>query len=74
MNIIRNLPGTDQEYLAKLALKYNPATRALTGAILESVKDETTVETLYNSLRGTTTYDLNISKNILKNSDKWQIR
>ena len=73
-SIILDLSDSDQEYLIKLAMKYNPATRALTGAILESIKDENYAETLYKTLRGTTTFNLNISENILKNKDKWQIR
>lgn len=73
-NIINNLSDEEQAYLVKLALKYNPATRALTGAILESIKGEAYVEALYKSLRGTTAFNLNISENILKNKDKWQIR
>jgi predicted transcriptional regulator of viral defense system len=74
INIIENLAKEDQEYLTKLAMKYNPATRALTGAILEIIKDESFVESLYKSLRGTTDFNLNISINILPNKDKWQIR
>jgi predicted transcriptional regulator of viral defense system len=73
-NIIQNLSTEEQGYFVKLALKYNPATRALTGAILESIKSAAFVESLYKSLRGTTTFSLNISENILKNKDKWQIR
>jgi len=51
-------------------MKYNPATRALTGAILESILGESYVEALYNPLRGTTTFKLNISENILRNKHK----
>src|SRR4030042_4188325 len=72
-NIIKNLSAEEQAYLVKLALKYNPATRALTGAILESIKGEAYVEALYKSLRGTTAFNLNISENILKNKTTWQI-
>ncbi|HCI55438.1 MAG TPA: DUF6088 family protein [Bacteroidales bacterium] len=72
-NIIQNLSDAEQEYLVKLAIKYNPSTRALTGAILESMKGEDFVEPLYKSLRGTTKFSLNISENILKNKGKWQI-
>jgi len=73
-NIIQNLSDKEQEYLVKLAMKYNPATRALTGAILESIKDVAYVEILYKSLRGTTAFNLNVSQQILKNKNKWQIR
>jgi len=74
INIIQNLSVEEQGYLIKLAMKYNPATRALTGAILESIKGGVYVEALYKSLRGTTTFNLNISPTILKNKEKWQIR
>lgn len=73
-NIIQNLSDEEQAYLVKLALKYNPATRALTGAILEYIKGEAYVEVIYKSLRGTTAFNLYISENTLKNKDKWQIR
>ncbi len=73
-NVIQNLSDEVQEYLVKLAMKYNPATRALTGAILESIKGGTYVEALYKSLRGTTSFNLTISPTILKNKEKWQIR
>ena len=69
-NIIQNLSDKEQEYLVKPAMKYNPATRALTGAILESILGESYVEALYNPLRGTTTFKLNISENILRNKHK----
>ena len=72
--IIQNLSDKEQEYLVKLAMKYTPATRALTGAILESIKDVAYVEILYKSLRGTTAFNLNVSQQILKNKNKWQIR
>jgi hypothetical protein len=74
MYIIQKLSDEEQSYLVKLVMKYNPATRALTGAILESIKGKAYVEALYKSLRGTTTFNLNISGKILKNRDKWQIR
>ena len=72
--IIQNLSDKEQEYLVKLAMKYTPATRTLTGAILESIKDVAYVEILYKSLRGTTAFNLNVSQQILKNKNKWQIR
>jgi hypothetical protein len=73
-NIIQDLSDSDLDYMLKLAIKYNPATRALTGAILELIKGEAYVALLYKTLRITTTFDLNISEETLKNKDKWQIR
>ncbi len=72
--VIQDLADLDQDYLLKLAMKYNPATRALSGAILELIKGEAYVASLYDTLRLTTTFDLNISEQTLKNKDKWLIQ
>ena len=72
--IIEGLSEKDKNYLLKLTLKYNPATRALIGAILELLKGEEYVVDLKKSLRGTTTFDLGISEKTLKNKNKWQIK
>ncbi len=73
-NIIQELSDEEQEYLVKLAMKYNPATRALTGGIFECIKSNVCVESLKKSLRGTTVFKFNISKKTLKNRNKWQIQ
>ena len=73
-NIIQVLADNDKDYLLKLVLKYNPATRALTGAILELIKGEEYVAALYKTLRATTIFNLDISQETLKNKNKWQIR
>ncbi len=73
MNIIKNLSVEEKEYLCKLVMKYNPATRALLGAIFELLKCETYAASIYKSLRASTTFNLNISENILKNNKKWRI-
>jgi len=54
-------------------MKYNPATRALAGTILELIKGEAYVEGLYKSLRGSTIFKLNISAQTLNNKNKWRI-
>ena len=73
-NIIQNLSNEEQEYLVKLALKYNPASRALTGAILEFFLGEAYVDRLYKSLRGTTSYNLSLLGKTLPNNLKWHIK
>ena len=71
--IIRDLSDEKKDYLVKLAMKYNPATRALAGAILELIKGEAYVEGLYKSLRGSTIFKLNISALALNNKNIWRI-
>ncbi len=71
--VIQGLSVAEQASMLKLAMKYNPASRALTGAILELTKGETFVAGLYKTLRTTTIFNLNISDKILKNKSKWQI-
>jgi hypothetical protein len=72
--IIQDLPDDDKDYLLKLAVKYNPATRSLTGAILELNKGEDFVAGLFKTLRMTTIFNLNISEKTLENKSKWQIK
>jgi hypothetical protein len=65
----------DKQLLAakKLVLKYNPASIALLGAILENVCPSEDISTLFKALNHQTTYKLGISKNELPNSKKWHI-
>ena len=73
-NVIQDLSDEVQEYLVKLAMKYNPATRALTGAILESIKGEDYADRLYKSLRGSTFFNLKLLYKTLPNNLKWHIK
>ena len=58
----------------KLAMKYNPATIAFIGAILETINvDEDTIA-LFNALNPMTTYKMGISADILPTQRKWYIR
>lgn len=71
--IIRGLSNVEQRLIIKLALKYNPATRALTGAILEQMNNPDEVMGLYESIKPVTEFKLNINENILENKQKWRI-
>ncbi|MFO7827178.1 MAG: DUF6088 family protein [Bacteroidales bacterium] len=72
--IINDLEMSDQEMLIKLALKYNPATRALVGAIIENVNSKLDTENLYKSLNPATSYSFKISEKTLPNQHKWFIK
>lgn len=71
--IIQNLSNEEQKLLVKLALKYNPGTKAITGAILEQINSIDDALTLYNSIKPVTEFKLNLSEDILKNKKKWRI-
>ncbi len=58
----------------RLALKYNPATIALLGAILETLNPEENTIALFKKLNPITVYKLNISLNALPTQKKWNIR
>lgn len=57
----------------KLVLKYNPASIALLGAILENACPDEDVSTLYKALNHLSTYKLGISETALPNGKKWHI-
>jgi len=58
----------------RLALKYNPGTIALLGAILETLNPDENTNSLFNALNPLSTYKLNISTEILPNQAKWYIK
>ena len=58
----------------KLALKYNPSTIALLGAILETINKDEDTSLLYKSLNHQSSYKLNISEEVLPTQKKWHIR
>jgi len=72
--IINELEISDQEMLIKLVLKYNPATRALLGAILETVNNELDTDIIYKTLNPATSYSFKISEKILPNQLRWFIK
>jgi len=71
--IIQDLTYEEQKRLAVLALKYNPGTKALTGAILEQINCIELAMTLNKSLKPATEFKFNISDDIIKNKKKWRI-
>lgn len=72
--LIKSLTTSEKDRLIKLALKYNPGTRALTGAILDNIAKGDKTDTLFNSLNPTSSYKIGLSDNILRNRNKWRIR
>jgi len=74
LNQLAALNNSEQEQLKKLALKYPPATRALTGALLQQIDSNQNIEGLQKSLNPITTYKLQVSKNILPTAKNWHIK
>lgn len=72
-NELRVLEKKEVARLIKLALSYNPATRALLGALLDSINFKTSANTLKSSLNSFTGYKINISIQALPNKKDWQI-
>jgi predicted transcriptional regulator of viral defense system len=72
--LFKNLTPAQTTTIKKLALKYNPATIALLGAILETINPDEDTTALYNALNPMTTYKMGISSEILPTQRKWYIR
>lgn len=66
---------TDQEInvLVRLALKYPPATRALSGAFLDALQKGKATEPLFKSLNPITKYRLEGAEKALSTTGKWNI-
>ncbi|MFC2107570.1 DUF6088 family protein [Bacteroidota bacterium] len=71
--LIAKINKSDQETFIRLAKKYNPATRALTGAIAEIGFSSVASEPLFNSLNPSSEYEFGISERVLPNKQKWNI-
>lgn len=74
LEIIKDLSRKDKAALARLALKYPPAARALLGAILEQLGKVDLSVPLYKSLNPITTYNLSGVEKIISSVDKWNIK
>lgn len=73
-SIISELSSRERVLLVKLALNYSPATRALTGALLDEVGFADLTEELLKSLNPISSYKLGLSQDILLNPTKWNIK
>lgn len=71
--ILTTLSKKDKSTLVRLALKYTPATRALLGAMLEKLNQETIAEPLFNSLNPITKYKMTGVAKVLSTCEKWNI-
>ena len=71
---LAQLTAEDQQRLARLALAYNPATRALVGALLDGLGKEPLTAKLYASLNPLTHYRLGIEDPAVANRKKWRIQ
>lgn len=71
--LIKNLSKNEKEMIAKLALKYNPGTRALTGAILDQVAGADITDKLLGSLNPVSVFSYNIIGDTTLDKKKWRI-
>lgn len=71
---IEKLEIKQQQELIRLALKYPPRVRALTGAVFESLKTELNIEALKESLNPLTSYKLGLQKGELPTAQNWRIK
>lgn len=73
ISIFRDFSHEDRIAIVKYALKYNPGTKALTGAILDHISEKNITDQLYKSINPATDFDLKISNEVLPNKRKWRI-
>lgn len=71
--IIGNLSVKDAALLSRLAVKYTPMTRALTGSILEWNGNKDLSAQLKGTLHPTTIYKIGVTEEILPNRKSWNI-
>jgi hypothetical protein len=72
--IIKSLPEKDKATIVRLSLKYPPSTRALLGALLETIGVTQHTDTLYGSLNHITNYTFTGISKVVTNTAKWNIK
>ncbi|MDR0866194.1 MAG: DUF6088 family protein [Candidatus Symbiothrix sp.] len=72
--LFKQMPQKQINTVKRLALKYNPATIALLGAILETMNEKEDTTALFKALNHQSSYKLHISDSVLPNQKKWHIR
>lgn len=71
--IVASLSESERNMLVKLSLKYTPATRALTGAILDELGMFDLSESIFKTLNPITKYKIPEVDKVLSASAKWNI-
>ena len=71
---INQLSLQEQETMVRLAMKYQPSTRALLGAILTDNGAETSAEKLKKSLNPITKYSIDGASAVVSSASSWGIR
>jgi predicted transcriptional regulator of viral defense system len=72
--LLNELSDSEKKQCIQLAINYPPSTRALTGAIFELLGYAEKADKLLNTLKSTSWYDFNITKDQLPNKLKWKIK
>jgi hypothetical protein len=72
--ILQELSFKERSQISKLALKYPPSTRALTGAMLAQLDENKLTEALYRSLNPITSYNFGIPEEVLQTKHQWNIK
>ena len=71
--MIKDLSENEKGMIAKLALKYNPGTRALTGSILDQAAESDITDQLLGSLNPVSVFSYNIIEETTLYKEKWRI-
>lgn len=71
---VNQLPPADKTKVVRLAQGYNPATRAILGALLEGLGENKLATKLKAGLNPLTSYKLGLSEQVLPNRAPWRIQ
>lgn len=72
--IFKKTSASNLKTVVRLAMNYPPSTRALLGAIIESVHHSFNTKQLSSSLSPVTSYKIGVSENILPTKTNWKIK
>lgn len=73
LEIFKELNLDDKKELIRLSLKYPPSTRALVGALIDEIQENSITLTLKESLNPITKYELSNANEVLTKTSDWNI-
>lgn len=74
IQLIKGISVNELNQLKKLVMNYNASTRALTGAIIESIYNESETQSITGSLNPATRFNFSISEQTLPTKEQWGIK
>ena len=74
LSLLKETSAPEEKTMARLSQKYSPSTRALLGALLESIERLNNLDTIRESLNPISTYNFAGAEKVVATTESWNIK